>query len=169
MSNKLILVFFFMINIFYLIGCTSSNDTKEYQYSSYLIDSTIKNNGGKIYARLKYLNLISFKEYNILTFSFENKKGDKFNNILFVVISDKINKDNIDFTKYDSLLESKEYFLYLTKENTPLKVEYMIRGQEFNKYYLDRKANLLFYDNGYIVADIYKSSNIKGTFISKNN
>jgi hypothetical protein len=167
MKYKFLFFTYIALFIILLMGCSSSNVSKESKYQFEIIDSILKNNNGIICAKLEFIDDILYKEYNIMTFFYVRLKLNKIDTILFVVISAKEIKDTINLKDFDSLKENEKYCLSLAKENTPIKVEFMIRGAEIYKQYLDYESKLVFYEKGYIVAKVFSATNIKGVYILK--
>lgn len=149
------------------LGCTSSKLDNENQYRYDVIDTVLHNSGGVICAKILNIDTLLYSEMNIFTFSFLN--NNKVDTVLFIVIADKLDKDSVLSSDFEQIKKGDEYCLNLFKIKAPIKTPFIIKGQEFNyKSYIDKKTNLVFYEHGAIVIDVYKSRNIKGIFIRRN-
>lgn len=131
----------FFMSCLIIAGCVSIGYSSNYCYRLYSLDSNF----------IKNLNLLTFIKYN---------------NDTIYVISEKNKQYDFDSTAFSPIEDTKTYCIELNEPDSPIKAiwPFEVDRGGGGAIYLNDK---LFWKNGYIVAKVYTSEDIKGIYVRK--
>jgi hypothetical protein len=147
-------------------GCASSKQEEKNQFRFEVIDSVLKKNNGNICFEIFHIDSKSFDKYYVIDCNYYINKNNKIiDTVFFFILSEKENDVIIDINDYEKLFEEENYCLKLFSIDTLMTTT--INITTYNPT-LILDPNLVFYENGKIVAKVYFCKDIKDKYVLKN-